>query len=81
MANNSNTIDLTDEDDPRPQRQLTNNPPALVSINVRSRQLLQAQGQAQTQQQTVQRQLVTTQQIIRPAAATQTKKVAVIGKR
>lgn len=73
MASNS-TIDLTDEDDARPQRNAQNNPPALVALNMRNRK--------QIVQQPVQRQLGTTQQTIRNAAIiSQNRKLPVVGKR
>lgn len=78
MSSNSNTIDLTDEDDARPQRgNAQNGPPSLVALNVRRPQLVQTQ-----QQPSQQRQLVTAQQTIRNAAAlvTQARKLPVIGK-
>ncbi|XP_031622615.1 activating transcription factor 7-interacting protein 1 [Contarinia nasturtii] len=63
MAANSNTIDLTDEDDAKPQPKRVQqqvNPPALVALNIRNRPVVQ--------QQQAPRQLVTTQQTIRNAS-------------
>lgn len=75
IASNS-TIDLTDEDDPRPQRSAQNNPPALVALNVKNRAQL-----VQTQTPPVQRHVVTTQQPMRAAqVVTTTRKLAVLGK-
>lgn len=81
MSSNSNTIDLTDEDDARPHRgNAQNGPPSLVALNVRRpQQIVQTQQQQQPSQQ---RQLLTAQQTIRNAAAlavTQTRKLPVIG--
>lgn len=74
MANNSSCIDLTDEDDPKPQQRQQANPPALVALNARNRQQI-------VQTQPVQRQLVTTQQTIRnAAAAAQNRKLPVLGR-
>lgn len=74
MANNSSCIDLTDEEDPKPQARQQANPPALVALNARSRQQI-------VQTVPVQRQLVATQQTIRNAAvAAQTRKLPIIGK-
>lgn len=78
MSSNSNTIDLTDEDDSRPQRgNAQNGPPGLVALNVRRTQQI-----VQTQQPPQQRQMITAQQTIRNAAAlvTQTRKLPVICK-
>lgn len=61
MASNSSTIDLTDEDDSKPQRNAQNSPPALVALNMRNRQPI-------VQTTPVQRQLVQTQHTIRNAA-------------
>lgn len=44
LANNANTIDLTDEDDPKPKPIAQNNPPALVALNMRNRQQLVTQA-------------------------------------
>lgn len=44
LANNANTIDLTDEDDPKPKILAQNNPPALVALNMRNRQNLVSQA-------------------------------------
>lgn len=78
MSSNSNTIDLTDEDDARPQRgNPQNGPPSLVALNVRRPQQI-----VQTQQQpSQQRQMLTSQQTIRNAAAlvTQTRKLPIMG--
>lgn len=72
MASNSGCIDLTDEDDAKPQQRPQANPPALVALNAR-RQIVQTQP--------VQRQLVATQQTIRNAAvASQNRKLPVLGK-
>lgn len=80
MSSNSSTIDLTDEDDARPQRaNAQNGPPSLVALNVRRpQQLVQTQQQ---QQQPQQRQLLTATQTIRSTAAlgTQQRKLPVIG--
>lgn len=75
MASNSNTIDLTDEDDAKPQTRVQQgNPPALVALNMR-------RSQPQVVQSQQVRQLVTTQQTIRNAAiAAQNRKLPVIGK-
>lgn len=78
MANNnsnsnSGCIDLTDEDDAKPQQRQQANPPALVALNARARQQI-------VQTQPVQRQLITTQQTIRnAAAASQARKLPVLG--
>lgn len=45
--NNSNTIDLTDEDDPKPKVQ---NAPTLVALNNRNRSQIVSQPQIQRQQ-------------------------------
>lgn len=75
MAASSNTIDLTEEDEARPQRSPQNNPPALVALNMRGRtQVIQTQ-------QTVQRHVVTTQQPLRAQAFAQPRKLPAIGKR
>lgn len=71
MASNSGCIDLTDEDDAKPQQRQQANPPALVALNAR-RQIVQSQP--------VQRQLIATQQTIRNAAASQSRKLPVLGK-
>lgn len=79
MSANSNTIDLTDEDDARPQRgNAQNGPPSLVALNVRRPQQL-----VQAQQPPQQRQMMTAQQTIRNAAAlvTQARKLPIIGKK
>lgn len=69
---NASTIDLTDEDDPKPQRIAQGNPPALVALRNR---------QQAAQSIPVQRQLLATQQHIRNAAlATQNRKLPMIGK-
>lgn len=68
MASNS-TIDLTDEDDAKPQRNAQNNPPALVALNMRNK-LMQAGGSV--------RHIVTTQQPMR-AQITPTRKLPAIG--
>lgn len=79
MSSNSSTIDLTDEDDGRPQRgNAQNGPPSLVALNVRrTQQLVQTQQQAPQQ-----RQMITAQQTIRNAAAlvTQPRKLPIMGK-
>lgn len=73
MANNSSCIDLTDEDDPKPQQRQQVNPPALVALNRNRQQIVQTQP--------VQRQLVATQQTIRnAAAAAQNRKLPVLGR-
>lgn len=80
MSTNSSTIDLTDEDEARPQRgNAPNGPPALVALNVRRPQQLVSVQQQQPPQQ---RQLITAQQTIRNTAAlvTQTRKLPIIGK-
>ncbi|XP_055311497.1 activating transcription factor 7-interacting protein 1 isoform X2 [Sitodiplosis mosellana] len=72
MANNSGCIDLTDEDDPKPQQRQQGNPPALVALNSRGRQQI-------VHTQPVQRQLVATQQTIRNAAVVaQSRKLPVL---
>lgn len=72
-GNGGNTIDLTDEDDPKPQRSAQNNPPALVALNVRGRtQIMQAQT-------TVQRHVVTTQQPMRSQIVGPSRKLATLG--
>lgn len=79
MSSNSNTIDLTDEDDARPQRgNAQNGPPSLVALNVRRPQQIVQTQQPQPSQQ---RQLLTAQQTIRNAAAlvTQTRKLPIMG--
>lgn len=74
MANTSaNTIDLTDEDDPKPVQRAQANPPALVSLNVQKRQQMLSQAQP------VQRQLVNTQQTIRNITMAQARKLPLIG--
>lgn len=74
MANaGTNTIDLTDEDDLKPQQKLQANPPALVSLNVQRRQ------QMVSQTQPVQRQLVNTQQTIRNITVAQNRKLPIMG--
>lgn len=77
MSSNSNTIDLTDEDDARPQRaNAQNGPPSLVALNVRRpQQIVQTQQQQQPSQQ---RQMLTAQQTIRNAAALVTRKLPVL---
>lgn len=77
-SGNSNTIDLTDEDDGRPQRGIAQNgPPSLVALNVRRPQQIVQTQQPPSQQ----RQLITAQQTIRNTAAlvTQTRKLPVAG--
>lgn len=71
---NSNTIDLTDEDDSKPQRNAQNSPPALVALNIRGRQqIVQTQGAP--------RQLIATQQSIRNATIiAQARKLPLAGK-
>lgn len=73
-GNGGNTIDLTDEDDPKPQRSAQNNPPALVALNVtRGRtQIVQAHT-------TVQRHVVTTQQPMRSQIVGPSRKLATLG--
>lgn len=71
-SSNANTIDLTDEDDPKPQRIAQNSPPALVALRNR---------QQTVQTLPIQRQLLATQQHIRNAAlATQNRKLPTTGK-
>lgn len=72
-AGSSNTIDLTDEDDPKPVQRAQPNPPALVSLNVQKRQQMMSQAQP------VQRQLINTQQTIRNITMAQARKLPVVG--
>lgn len=81
MSGNSSTIDLTDEDEARPQRMNSQNgPPSLVALNYRRPQQIVQTSQQQQQQTSQQRQLVTAQQTIRNAAALVTRKLPIIGK-
>lgn len=49
MAGNANTIDLTDEDDPKPKNNAQNSPPALVALNIRNRQQIVTQALQRSQ--------------------------------